>query len=87
MLRCCRLSSPATALLAAALSLLGCSPSLSPRPDIDRAAAELEKRSNFFPGWDDQWIKDMTWRSEQPLSMEQAVLTALKNNPQVREQL
>jgi cobalt-zinc-cadmium efflux system outer membrane protein len=65
----------------------GCSVTLNPAQDLERAGAELERRASYMPGWDREWTRDMRWRPGEPLPLDRAVLTALTNNAALREQL
>ncbi len=70
---------PALALLAT-----GCA-SLDPGPDIARASGTVAERSGFGTGWDVPWSRELEeWDGLSPLSMEQAIVLALKNNREVR---
>ena len=73
------------ALIAGGLS--GCA-SLDPKPDISRAAATVQERSGFAAAWDQPWSDHFeAWDGTAPLTAEQAVVTALKNNREIRGQV
>jgi len=73
------------ALIAGGLS--GCV-SLDPEGDINRAATTVQGRSGFAPAWDQPWADHFeAWDGVSPLSAEQAVVTALKNNREIRGQV
>ena len=75
----------------AALALLavagGCA-SLDPKPDIDRAATTVRERSGFAPAWDQPWTGPLeAWDGAGPLAVDQAVVTALRNNRAIRAEV
>jgi len=73
------------ALIAGGLS--GCA-SLDPKADIDRAATTVQERSGFAAAWDQPWSDHFeAWDGAVPLTAEQAVVTALKNNREIRGQV
>ena len=73
------------ALIAGGMS--GCA-SLDPKPDIGRAAATVQERSGFAAAWDQPWSDHFeVWDGASPLTAEQAVVTALKNNREIRGQV
>lgn len=70
--------------LTSTLWFTGCA-SLDPKPDIDQASKTIAERSGFATGWDVPWPRELeTWDGASPLSMDQAVVLALKNNREIR---
>lgn len=62
----------------------GCA-SLSPKPDIDRAAATVQERSGYAADWTSPWSDRFeAWDGVAPLAADQAIVTALKNNRRIR---
>lgn len=73
------------ALLAGAIG--GCA-SLDPRPDVARASSTIEERAGVPTGWDAPWPRELEeWDGASPLSMERAVVLALKNNREIRREV
>ena len=73
--------------LAGLAGLSGCA-SLDPKPDIERAAATVAERSGIAPVWSEPWQASLTaWDGQAPLSVEQALALALRNNREIRAQV
>lgn len=62
----------------------GCA-SIDPKPDINRAATTVQERSGFAAAWDQPWSGALeAWDGRSPLAMDQAIISALKNNREIR---
>lgn len=76
-----------TALGLAAGGVGGCA-SLDPTPDIGRASSTVSERSGVAANWAEPWEASLkTWDGRSPLSVQQAVAMALRNNREVRSQV
>jgi cobalt-zinc-cadmium efflux system outer membrane protein len=72
----------------ALLAVVGGCASLDPKPDIERAAATVRERTGFAAAWDQPWSGTLeAWDGVGPLAVDQAVVTALKNNRQIRAEV
>ena len=70
-----------------ALLAIGCV-SLDPSADIDEAMGLVEQRSGWRPDWNAPWSNSIdAWEGEAPLSVDQAVTIALRNNRSIRAAL
>ncbi len=75
------------AALAALAGLGGCA-SLDPKPDINHAATTVQERSGFTAAWDQPWSGALdAWNGRSPLAMDQAIVSALKNNREIRAEV
>ena len=70
-----------------ALLAIGCV-SLDPSADINEATGLVEQRSGWRPDWNAPWSSSIeAWKGEAPLSVDQAVTIALRNNRPIRAAL
>ncbi|MEE8156396.1 MAG: TolC family protein [Phycisphaerales bacterium] len=70
-----------------ALLVIGCV-SLDPSADINEAMGLVEQRSGWRPDWNAPWSSSIDgWQGEAPLSVDQAVTIALRNNRSIRAAL
>ncbi|MBI2756733.1 MAG: TolC family protein [Phycisphaerales bacterium] len=79
---------PSALLIALLVGAVGGCASLDAGPDVARASATIAERAGVATGWDAPWPRELEeWDGASPLSMERAVVLALKNNREIRREV